>query len=198
MPGQLLTIGHSNHPFEHFSRLLLQNGITAVADVRSTPHSTYNPHFNRDPLAASLKEAGIAYVDLGEELGARRRDPECYRGDQVDFLFTARSPLFARGLNRVCEGLKQFDIALMCAEKDPLECHRSALICRHGANRLGRPGHIRPDGSVETCDDLETRLLDLAGQPQTDLFRSREDRLDEAYAWLEKRIAYRRPSADRL
>ncbi|QDT56149.1 hypothetical protein Pan44_42000 [Caulifigura coniformis] len=198
MPGQLLTIGHSNHPFETFAGLLLQNGITAVADVRSTPHSSYNPQFNREPLAARLSDAGIAYVFLGEELGARRLEPECYRGDQVDFLLTSRSALFARGLKRVSEGLKQFDIALMCAEKDPLECHRTGLVCRRGASHLGRPGHIRPDGSIETCDDLETRLLDLAGQPRTDLFRSLEDRLDEAYAWLERRIAYRKPAGKRL
>jgi uncharacterized protein (DUF488 family) len=193
MAGRLFTIGHSNHTIEHFTGLLLQNGITAVADVRSTPHSSYNPQFNREALAASLKEAGIAYVFLGEELGARRLEPECYRGDRVDFADTARSPLFERGLKRVVEGLKAFDIALMCAEQEPLDCHRSGLICRYGERLLGRPGHVRQDGSVETQDDLESRLLQLAGQPAQDLFRSREERLDEAYRWLEARVAYQRP-----
>lgn len=193
MPGRLFTIGHSNHTFEHFARLLLQNGVTAVADVRSTPHSSYNPHFNRDALSGSLKEAGIAYVFLGDELGARRLEPECYRGDRVDFAYTSRSPLFERGLKRVAEGLKAYDIALMCAEKEPLECHRSALICRYGERRLGRPGHVRDDGTVESHEQLETRLLELAGQPENDLFRPRDERLDEAYAWLEARVAYRRP-----
>jgi uncharacterized protein (DUF488 family) len=193
MAGRLFTIGHSNHTFEHFARLLLQNGITAVADVRSTPHSSYNPQFNRDVLSESLKEAGIAYVFLGEELGARRIEPECYRGERVDFACTARSPLFERGLKRVVGGLKSFDIALMCAEKEPLDCHRSALISRYGERLLGRPGHIREDGSVETQDQLEARLLQLAGQPESDLFRSHDERLDEAYAWLEARVAYRRP-----
>jgi uncharacterized protein (DUF488 family) len=193
MAGRLFTIGHSNHTIEHFTGLLLQNGITAVADVRSTPHSSYNPQFNREALAASLKEAGVAYVFLGEELGARRLEPECYRGDRVDFADTARSPLFERGLKRVVEGLKAFDIALMCAEKEPLDCHRSGLICRYGERLLGRPGHVRQDGSVETQDDLESRLLQLAGQPAQDLFRGREERLDEAYRWLEARVAYQRP-----
>jgi uncharacterized protein (DUF488 family) len=193
MAGRLFTIGHSNHTFEHFTELLLTNGITAVADVRSTPHSSYNPQFNRDSRAESLKEAGIAYVFLGEELGARRLEPECYRGNRVDFAQTARSPHFERGLKRIVEGLKSFDIALMCAEKEPLDCHRSALICRYGERLLGRPGHVREDGSVESQDHLETRLLHLAGQPESDLFLSHEERLDEAYAWLEVRVAYRRP-----
>jgi uncharacterized protein (DUF488 family) len=192
MAGRLFTIGHSNHGLEHFTRLLVANGITAVADVRSTPHSSYNPQFNRGPLGESLKDAGIAYVFLGEELGARRLEPECYRGDRVDFACTARSHLFERGLKRVVEWLKSFDIALMCAEKEPLECHRSALICRYGERLIGRPGHIREYGSIESQDELETRLLQLAGQPQTDLFRSRDELLQEAYAWLEARVAYRR------
>ncbi len=193
MPGRLFTIGHSNHPFERFANLLLQNRVTAIADVRSTPHSTYNPQFNRDPLAESLKAAGIAYVFLGNELGARRLESECYRGSRVDFAFVSRSSLFDQGLKRVVEGLKSFDVALMCAEKEPLECHRSALICRYGEHRLGRPGHIRDNESVESHDELETRLIALAGLPENDLFRAREERLDEAYAWLEDRVAYRRP-----
>jgi uncharacterized protein (DUF488 family) len=193
MSGQLFTIGHSNHSFEHFADLLRQNSVTALADVRSTPQSTYNPQFNREPLARSLKEAGIAYVYLGDELGARRLEPECYRGRQVDFTFTSRSPLFERGLKRVVEGLKAFHIALMCAEKEPLECHRTALICRFGERVIGRPGHIRSDGSIESHDNLEDRLLTLAGQPRHDLFRTRGERLEEAYAWLEDRVAYRRP-----
>jgi len=193
MSGRLFTIGHSNHRFEHFAGLLLQNGVTAVADVRSTPHSTYNPQFNRETLAESLRESGIAYVFLGDELGARRLEPECYRGNRVDFADTSRSALFERGLKRVSEGLRGYSVALMCAEKEPLECHRSALICRYGERLLGRPGHIREDGSVESHDQLETRLLDLAGLPENDLFRPREERLTEAYAWLEARVAYRRP-----
>ncbi len=193
MPGRLYTVGHSSRPFEHFSAVLLQNRVTAVADVRSTPRSSYNPQFNRELLADSLKEAGIAYVYLGDELGARRREPECYRAGRVDFASVARSALFERGLQRVQQGLKNYDIALMCAEKEPLECHRTALVCRYGEHRLGRPGHLRDDGSVESHDELESRLLELAGQPANDLFRSREDCLRDAYAWLENRVAWRRP-----
>ena len=193
MPGRLFTIGHSNQAFERFAALLLQNGVTAVADVRSTPHSSYNPQFNREAISESLNGMGIAYVFLGDELGARRLEPECYRGERVDFTFTARSALFERGLRRIAEGLKSYDVALMCAEKEPLECHRSALISRFGQHRIGRAGHIREDGTVESQDELESRLLALAGQPENDLFRSRDERLAEAYAWLEDRVAYRPP-----
>ena len=193
MSGHLFTVGHSNHSFEKFAGLLLQNGVTALADVRSTPHSSYNPQFNRAPLGASLTDIGIAYVYLGDELGARRLEPECYLSGRVDFASVSRSVLFEKGLKRVQEGLKNYSIALMCAEKEPLECHRTALICRYGEHRLGRPGHINDDGSVEAHDELETRLLGLAGQPIHDLFRTRAERLAEAYVWLENRVAYRRP-----
>ncbi len=189
----LFTIGHSNHTIAKFVALLRTNGVTAVADVRSSPRSSYHPQFNREALAGSLKDAGIVYAYLGEELGARRTEPECYSGQRVDFSRVARSPLFERGLKRVAEGLKTWTIAMMCAEKEPLECHRSALICRYGEHRLGRPGHIRDDGTVESMEELEARLLTLAGLPGSDLYRSREDRLEEAWQWVENRVAWRRP-----
>jgi uncharacterized protein (DUF488 family) len=69
------TIGHSNHPEEHFLGLLRQHAIQAVADVRSSPYSRYTPHFDRESLQKSLARAGIRYVFLGQELGARSDDP---------------------------------------------------------------------------------------------------------------------------
>ena len=68
MTPQVLTIGHSNHSLERFVALLRQHSIGAIADVRSAPYSRVNPAYNREPLQASLKKEGIAYVYLGEEL----------------------------------------------------------------------------------------------------------------------------------
>ncbi|HTI98943.1 MAG TPA: DUF488 domain-containing protein, partial [Dongiaceae bacterium] len=58
--------------------LLKQHSIQAIADVRSSPYSQYNPHFNRELLQKALLEHGISYVFLGQELGARRSERECY------------------------------------------------------------------------------------------------------------------------
>ena len=67
----IYTIGHSKHPIERFIALLQQHGIDALADVRSTPYSRFNPQFNKEKLQTALAAGGVRYVFLGEELGAR-------------------------------------------------------------------------------------------------------------------------------
>ena len=144
----IFTIGHSTHPLDKFIRLLERHDITAICDVRSSPYSQFNPQFNQQELKAGLQERGIKYVFLGEELGARSDDPSCYRDGKVQYDLLAKTELFKRGLERVCKGSEEYRIALMCAEKDPLECHRTILVSRE----LNKEGlaveHILADGHV--------------------------------------------------
>src|SRR5262249_48596390 len=122
------TIGHSNHPIQDFLDLLRRHGITAVADVRSTPYSRFNPQFRRAKLQASLAEVGIQYVFLGAELGARSQDPSCYDADgRVSYARLAKTELFRSGIERLITGSSQYRISIMCAEREPLECHRTIL-----------------------------------------------------------------------
>src|SRR5258707_14068069 len=82
--GRLLSVGYSNHTLEQFLALLRDAGVTALADVRSSPFSRYNPHTNGPQLAASLRGVGIAYVFLGEHLGGRPPVLELYDEGPVD------------------------------------------------------------------------------------------------------------------
>src|SRR5205809_226859 len=95
----VFTIGHSNLDLPKFVALLKQHGIEAIADVRSSPYSQYNPQFNREPLQRVLREQGISYVFLGEELGARRSEPECYVNGRADYSLIAATPAFIRGMD---------------------------------------------------------------------------------------------------
>lgn len=181
----LFTIGHSTHPVDHFVELLRRHGVSAVADVRSVPYSRFNLQYNREPLAASLQRAGIEYVHLGFEFGARRHEPECQTGDGTRrFDVAARLPAFQQGKTRLRQGLERFDIALMCAEQDPLLCHRHRLVCRHVTDEWPVIQHIREDGSLESQTELESRLLKQCGLPEADLFRGRRELLAEAYTRL--------------
>src|SRR5687767_4784038 len=117
MGKEIFTVGHSIHPIDRFINLLVRNQIEVVADVRSSPFSKFNPQFNRDELQASLKHAGIRYVFLGKELGARSDDPACYVAGKVQYERLARTPLFQAGVDRAMEGSGKFRVALMCAEK---------------------------------------------------------------------------------
>ena len=190
MKKVLYTIGHSTHPAEEVLDLLRKHGVTAVADVRSQPYSRMNPQFNREAFCSQLKNAGIAYVFLGRELGARSEDRGCYVEGKVQYHRLAGTDLFRSGLERVVQGMKSHSVALMCAEKDPLVCHRTILVCRHLVARGLKVAHILEDGCLESHDDAVSRLLIECGLSERGFFRSREEVLDEAYARRAQQIAY--------
>ena len=98
---QIFTVGHSNHSIEKFLSLLRQHGVTAVADVRSFPTSRRFPHFNQSTLKKSLGSEEISYVFLGDQLGARPKDPECYVEGKARYELIAATEAFAMGLERI-------------------------------------------------------------------------------------------------
>lgn len=190
MSKTIYTLGHSNGPIERLIGLLGQYSITAVADVRSQPYSRFNPQFNREALAASLKAVRIEYAFLGQELGARSEDPSCYRNGRAQYSLMAKTAIFQRGVDRLLEGAERFRIAILCAEKEPLVCHRGILIsrylCEHGISVL----HILEDGSLENHEDALTRLLQLHGLQENHLFHSRDELIALAYEKQAEGIQY--------
>ncbi len=190
MQNVVFTIGHSTQAAERFIMLLNKHGITAVADVRSTPYSRMNPQYNREDLRTALNDAGISYVFLGKELGARSENKACYHDGKVQYGLLAQTDVFRHGIDRVREGAQNFRIALMCAEKEPLECHRTILVARE----LERAGlevqHILGDGRLESHVEAMNRLVRQLHLPEGDMFSSREDVVAEAYRLQEERVAY--------
>ena len=205
---ELFTIGHSNHSSEAFIGLLQQHGITALADVRSHPYSRYLPHFTQSSLKAALLNAGIRYVFLGKELGARPNNPDCYVDGKALYERIAATELFSQGIQRLLKGAETYKIALMCAEKDPITCHRAILVCQNLREFKLEINHILNDGNLESHNQLEERMLNLHGlsdaqqnkPKQLSLFdavestdtaiRPKEERLKEAYHLQGDRIAY--------
>jgi len=191
----LLTVGHSNHELPVFLALLAEHGVSAIADVRSQP-TCWLPHFERAALTASLRDAGIDYVFLGQELGARRNEPECYDDSRADYERIARLPAFRKGLLRVRVGLENHRICLLCAEKEPLDCHRTILVCRHLREPSIQIRHILADGTPEDHACTEQRLVKLTDVQPT-LFEpdlTAADLLEQAYEIRGREIAYRVPA----
>lgn len=186
----LLTIGHSNHTIEAFLALLVKNEVSAIGDVRSSPYSRFVPQYSREALKSTLTSAGIAYTFLGKEFGARSDNPLCYKQGKVQYDRLAEQPIFSGGVSRVVEGMKRYKIALMCAEKDPIECHRALLVARTFFNRGVSVSHILSDGSLESHEAMESRLLALCKMPEGDMFKSRADFIAEAYLLQGDRVAY--------
>lgn len=187
----IYTIGHSTHEIKNCISLLKRHRVNAVADVRSVPYSRHYPQFNRENLIDSLRVHSIEYVFLGKELGARSDNPECYENGRVKYRLLARTKLFREGIEWVRKGSKHKKIALMCAEKDPLDCHRTILVARELVRVGSDIAHILADGRVERHDVAMKRLLEQLGMGgHRDLFLTEEQLMDKAYTAKERRIAY--------
>jgi uncharacterized protein (DUF488 family) len=187
---EVLTIGHSNHPIEKFIGLLGQHHVTAVADVRSSPYSRMYAQFNREALAAALKQAGVAYSFMGKELGGRPAGKTCYENARVQYRRVAATQIFRSGLDRLLAGIQNCRIALMCAEREPLECHRTLLVSPELEQACITVLHIHADGRTETHSDAMGRLLDRFRLADGDLFRSRSELIEEACYRQQERVAF--------
>ena len=186
----VFTIGHSTRTLQVFGDLLVQHRVTAVADVRSVPYSRRHPQFNQSSLKRALGQLGIAYLFLGKELGARSEDRSCYVHGRVQYRRLAATDAFRAGLERVIEESRRQRLALMCAEGDPLECHRAILVARELVDGGLEVQHILLDGSLEPHTETTRRLIGERRLLQSDLFDSPATLLERAYAEQEERIGY--------
>ena len=177
----VLTIGHSNHAADAFVRLLGAHAVTVLVDVRSAPYSRFHPQFNRAALARTLTAAGIDYVYLGDALGGRPADPGLYEGGRVRYERVARTTAFRDAVEQVAERADRDRLALMCAEREPLACHRTLLVAPALEERGAGVAHILADGALEPHEDTMDRLLARHGlAPRGDLLGSRADAIATA------------------
>lgn len=148
------SIGHSNYCFTQFRDLLLFFGITLVVDVRAIPYSRFVPHFNREELRDRLHRDGIKYMYAGKEMGGRGRGTAGL--DEV-----VHSQGFQAGIDRVMDKISAGEIAaVMCAEKDPFDCHRFFLVSYALEARGIEVRHILESGNSVPTGILEERLVE--------------------------------------
>jgi uncharacterized protein (DUF488 family) len=195
--SSIYTVGHSTHELTYFLKLLQLHQVNCLVDVRSVAASSYNPQYNKDTLSAFLKDNGITYLHFSKEFGARQTARELLDNTgQLDFEKVHHASHFRQGIERLKQGLiKGYTIALMCAESEPLDCHRFGMV----STALVRDGidvvHIMKDGSVKTHQELEKELIKKYEKklPQPDIFTTNitpEEQLKVAYKLQNKDIAY--------
>ncbi len=192
----LYTVGHSSLDFEQFAKLLEDTQVELLVDVRSRPYSGRFPQFSQPGFEKLLEGCGISYLFLGEELGGRPDDPDVYRpSGVVDYRSRRRSYAFQAGVERLSRELELRNLALMCAEEDPLECHRFLMICPELLKLGIRPVHIRKDSTLESQESAENRLLEMrgfGGVTGNTLFpEARASALEDAYALQAEKFAFR-------
>ena len=155
---RLYTIGHSNHQLTDFRNLLLKYGIDCIVDVRSIPASKYSPQFNKETLQGFLRSYNMDYQFFGYELGARRNDSFNELG-YVDFELTVQTALFQEGVHKLTPLLEKKNIALMCSEANPLECHRFSLVGRYYHEEGLDVNHILKDATISSHEALEQEMI---------------------------------------
>ena len=187
----ILTIGHSRHSWERFTALLDGAGVEAIADIRTAPRSRFSPQFNKDAMREALAARGVGYIFLGKELGGRPQSQELYTDGVADYEKMAASPEFRLGLDRLMETAARSNVAAMCSEADPLECHRCLLVGRALAEEGADVRHILASGKIVAHEEVEERLLSLENLAETDLLgSSRVARLAEAYRARSRKFAF--------
>jgi len=191
MSFDLFSIGHSNIPAERFVALLRDVGVDTIADVRSTPFSRRFPWFSGKNLVVTLAQHGMTYLAHGDALGGRPRDAALYRDGVADYEAMARRPDFQIGLDRLIADAVRSRVCLMCAEREPLDCHRCLLVARSLAERGLTIGHILHDGTVEPHTATEQRLLALTGTSDDLFVTGQDERLAAAYRRRARAAAYR-------
>lgn len=178
----LLTVGHSNHPTEHFQNLLRQHRVEVLVDVRSWPHSRFVEWADRQVLPEVCLAVEARYLFLGDLLGGRPDDPRLYdRDGRVLYGKVAETESFQRGVARLTRGLEKCRIAIMCSEENPEHCHRRLLVSKVMMEHGFAIAHIRGDGRLEPehepiGDPQESLFDDGGGQWRSSLSVSRKRR----------------------
>lgn len=165
----IFTVGHSNRSLVALTDLLREAGVRAVADVRRFATSRRHPHFRADSLERVLGEAGFGYRHL-PALGGFRGEPE---DPSPVAALPARWRAYAAymqqdGFAAACDALLAFadrhgPAAVLCAERDPEDCHRhllaDALLARGQVvvHLLG-PGSAREHVRHPACRAVGTRV----------------------------------------
>jgi len=190
----IFTIGHSLHTPDRFCQLIIRNEIEVVLDVRSSPYSRRAPHFNRSAIEPMLRSVGVRYSFAGHTLGGRPENSALYVGSQASYKLMAASESFTTSLRKVARGAKSAIVALLCAEADPIECHRFLLISRALHARGFDVKHILANGLTESHTDGERRMLVATDLSQGDVFAPSEDALALAYERQAARYAFVKPA----
>jgi uncharacterized protein (DUF488 family) len=186
----VFTVGHAAHSAEHFTTIVTDAAIEWVVDVRSSPFSRWSPQYNRQTMKEWLASAAVHYSFAGASLGGRPSEGVMYRNGRADYIRMATTEAFRAALRRIARASRTHRIALMCAEADPIECHRFLLIARALVEGGVEVQHILASGRIESHRASEERMLDAVGLRQTELFDDKRDVLSEAYLAQAQRVAF--------
>ena len=197
MNNTIYTIGYASFDIDKFTDILNQYKISCLVDVRSKPvASEYHRAYSKSYLEPLLKNNSICYRNYAKEFGARQTD-SCFYNEKnyVDFAKFTKSDIFNEGVQKLIKILSLGrNIVLMCAEKDPISCHRSIMVTKALRDKGFNIVHIMPDETTQTQSDIDLRLLEIyfKNREQLSLFNNNNDSdlIEKAYAMKNAEIGY--------
>ena len=197
MVNTVYTIGYSGFKIEDFIKILKKNKIMVVIDVRSSPYSQYHSDYNKGALELKLKSENIHYRNYALEFGARQEKEEYYiNKGYLDFELFSKSKNFLNGIEKLKKSMnKNYRFILMCAEKNPITCHRAILVSRIFFEQGYEVKHILPEENIITQEEIEKELLDkfFPDRNQFSLFgrqKTERELIREAYQKQNAIIGY--------
>ena len=194
MKKKIYTIGYTTFDIENFIKELKEHKITCLVDVRSSPGSSYYKDFDSDVLERRLKNEGILYRNYAFEFGARQEDKSLYPNGYLDFEIFSKTDNFKQGVKKLENGIKlNQTFALMCAEKDPYNCHRCIMVSRFLQDYEFEIVHIVGHNQFVTQKEIEARLMNEYYPNRNQLSLFSEDNLSNQECLL---CAYQKRNKD--
>lgn len=149
----IFTIGYEGSDITSFLATLVNEQVDVLIDVREIPISR-KKGFSKTALSQALEQAGIAYVHE-RSLGSPKpiRDRLKSDGDYKTFFqdYDAYLETQEPSLNRLASDVEG-SVALMCYEKNVLECHRRSVARELGKMRGVKPRHLKVEHHAEGND----------------------------------------------
>lgn len=170
----LYTVGHGDRSQAELLSLLDSQAIRTLVDIRAHPQSGRFPHFSEAALRAACEERGLTYHWAGRQLGGQRPAAAGSRHQALDeglrgFADYMDSEPFPRAAAQIRNLADRGATAVLCAERDPLFCHRSLLsdyLLLQGVEvlHLIGPGEVRehqlrPEARRESAELIYDRVM---------------------------------------
>lgn len=132
-PTTLFTVGHSDRALTGLLAVLGEVHVATLVDIRAWPRSQRHPHFDTERLRNAVEGEGMVYHWAGRNLGGRRAPrPRSRHTALADeglrgFADHMESDEFQRAATQLMALAVRAPVAVLCAERNPDQCHRSLL-----------------------------------------------------------------------
>ena len=200
MKDNIYTIGYTAFKINDFIDVLKKYNINCLIDVRSTPKSSYYTEYNKENLSKLLKEHNIVYRNYKNEFGARQDNCEFYTKEgYLNFEKFSSSKQFEEGVKKIKLAISMgFNVCIMCAEKNPWDCHRTIMVAHNIEKFNLEAKHILSTGETVSQKDIDNMLIEkyFPKKDQLSLFEednllTHEMMLEQAYRLKNKEIGFR-------